>query len=121
MKKILSGLAILALMTVGGALAQIGPYGVQFTTPVVVPGSLPYNGGPQSSVIRATGGTFTYTSSGTITVTNPNVTANSVFLFGTKTAGSPASFNVTTVTVGTSFVVTCGSGDTTVYNYIVLG
>ena len=102
------------------ALAQVLP-GAISTTPVVVPGSFNYNGGPQTSIVRASGGTFTCTSSGTIVVSNTFVTANSVFLFGTKTAGSPAAFNVSAVSIGVSFSVTCGSGDTTVYNYIVLG
>ena len=62
-----------------------------------------------------------YVQIGTITVTNANVDANSVFLFGTKTAASPAAFTVSAVTIGTSFAVTCGSGDTSVYNYIILG
>ena len=120
MKKFLGGLAALLLIGVGFAFAQTIPGNIQ-TSPVVVPGAFQYNAGPQSTVVRASGGTFTCTSSGAITVTNTNITANSVFLFGTKTAGSPASGNVTTVTVGTSFIFTCGSGDTTVYNYIVLG
>lgn len=117
MKKIYLGFVVAALI-IGAAFAQ---QGVIRTWPGAVAGSFPYNGGPQSSVVNASGGTFTCTSSGAITVTNANVTANSVFMFGTKTAGSPASFNVTTVTVGTSFIVTCGSGDTSVYNYVILG
>ncbi len=115
-------------LAIGGiALAATGAQpggpatGLQLISPVVVCGSFNYNGGVQSTGIPACGGTFTCTSSGAITVANTNVTANSVFLFGTKTAGSPAAFNVTTVTPGTSFVVTCGSGDTTVYNYVILG
>ncbi len=119
MKKVALALAGL-LLAAGVALAQVLP-GVISTSPVVVPGSFNYNGGPQTSVVQAHGGTFTCTSSGVITVANTAVTANSVFLFGTKTAGSPAAFTVSTVTVGTSFAVTCGSGDTTVYNYIILG
>jgi hypothetical protein len=121
MKKFLNGLAALLLIGVGIAFAQTIPGNIQ-TSPVVVPGAFVYMGGPQSTAVRASGGTFTCTSSGAITVTNTNVTANSVFLFGTKTVGgTPAAFAVTTVTVGTSFIVTCGSGDTTQYNYIVLG
>jgi hypothetical protein len=120
----LAALAIALLACGGLALAANStspPSGLILTSPVVVNGSFSYNGGPQTSAVPASGGTFTCTSSGAITVTNTNVTANSVFLFGTKTAGSPAAFNVTTVTVGTSFIVTCGSGDTSVYNYIILG
>jgi hypothetical protein len=122
MKKYLLGLAFVLIAGVAiAATAGIPPTGLQFVSPITVGGSFAYNGGTQVSAVPANGGTFTCTSSGAITVTNANVTANSVFLFGTKTAGSPAAFNVTTVTVGTSFVVTCGSGDTSVYNYIILG
>jgi hypothetical protein len=121
MKKLLLGLGAALFFMSGGAFAAQLISGLIYTSPVSVSGSFDYNGGPQRSAVLASGGTFTCTSSGAITVTNSNVTANSVFLFGTKTAGSPASFNVTSVTVGTSFVVTCGSGDTSVYNYIVLG
>jgi hypothetical protein len=43
-------------------------------------------------------------------------------MFGLKTAGgTPAVPIMTTVTVGTSFVVTCGGSDTSVYNYVILG
>ena len=111
----------LILHVIESVAAQTYPNGVIITSPVVVPGSFNFNGGPQVSVVKANGGTFTCTSSGTITVTNANVDANSVFLFGTKTAASPAAFTVSAVTIGTSFAVTCGSGDTSVYNYIILG
>ena len=124
MKKWLLGLCAVAFFAGGVALAATSNSpapGQILTSPVVVCGSIPYNGGPQTSAIPACGGTFTCTSSGTITVTNTNVDANSVFLFGTKTANSPAAFTVSAVTIGTSFAVTCGSGDTSVYNYIILG
>lgn len=123
MKKILLGFVAGLLIAASAALAaNVAPTnGLILTSPVVVPGSFNYNGGPQSTGIYASGGTFTCTSGGAITVTNSAVTANSVFLFGTKTAGSPASGNVTTVTIGASFIFTCGSGDTSVYNYIILG
>lgn len=119
MKRIIAAALFVGLLA-GAALAQVLPGTIQ-TSPVVVSGSFNYNGGPQVSIVRASGGTLTCTSSGTITVTNSAVTANSVFLFGTKTANSPAAFTVSAVTPGTSFAVTCGSGDTSVYNYIILG
>jgi hypothetical protein len=117
---LLVSLAAVAYAATGSAPTIYVP-GQISTSPVVVCGSFPYNGGPQASGVNACGGTFTCTSSGTITVTNANVDANSVFLFGTKTAASPAAFTVSAVTIGTSFAVTCGSGDTSVYNYIILG
>lgn len=128
MKRILFGfVAALCVTVAAAAFAATGSNPTTYvpgqinTSPVVVCGSISYRAGPQSSGINACGGTFTCTSSGTITVTNSYVDANSVFLFGTKTANSPAAFTVSAVTVGTSFAVTCGSGDTSVYNYIILG
>ena len=122
MKKLLGFLSLAFLMVVGVALAQVGPFGMQFTTPVLVPGSIPFNGGPQSSAIQAHGGTVTCTGGGTPTVTDANLTANSVIIFGLKTkGGTPAQPIQTTVTPGTSFVITCGGSDTSVYNYWILG
>ena len=122
MKKFLLGIAVAALL--GGAVfAQTGGLGAIHTSPVVVGGFFPYNGGPQSSVVAANGGTFTANSTTAVTVTNANITANSVILFGMNTAaGTPAAAPyVTTVTPGTGFTVKAGSGDTSVYNYIILG
>jgi hypothetical protein len=110
-----------ALGPSGGLLAQ-APTGVIRTSPVVVPGSFNYNGGPQTSVVPSSGGTFTCTSSGTITVANANVTANSIVIVTVKTAASPgATPFIATITPGTGYTITCASGDTSVYNYIVLG
>lgn len=113
--------AIAALLVAGGlALAQSG---VINTSPVVVSGSFQYNGGPQASVVRASGGTFTANSTSAVTVTNANVTANSVVVFGLKTiGGTPAAMPyMATVTPGTGFTVKAGSGDTSVYNYFIMG
>ena len=120
-KYLLIGLGL--LFAVGAAVAQVGPYGVQFTSPVVVPGSITFNGGPQSSVIKATGGTFTANGASSVTVTNANVSANSVVVFGLKTvggtiAGAPYMF---TVTPGTGFTTRAGASDTSAYNYWILG
>ena len=116
----------LALVAAGGlALAANStspPSGLILTSPVVVNGSFNYNGGPQTSGVAASGGTFTCTSSGTITVANTNLTANSIILPTLKTAGSPATgMFIATVTPGTGFTITCGSGDTSIYNYLILG
>ena len=104
------------------ATAAIPPTGMQFVSPVTLGGSFAYNGGTQVSAVPANGGTVTCTGGGTPTVTNANVTANSVVLFGLKTVGgTPAQPFMSAVTAGTSFVVTCGGSDTSVYNYIILG
>ena len=50
------------------------------------------------------------------------LTANSVVLFGLKTAGgTPAAPFLVTVTPGTGFTVNSGGSDTSTYNYIILG
>ena len=106
----------------GAVFAQTGGVGAIQTSPVTVGGFLPYNGGPQASVIRATGGTFTANSGSAVTVADTNVTANSVILFGLKTAGgTPAAPFMVTVTPGTGFTVNSGGSDTSVYNYWILG
>jgi hypothetical protein len=118
--------AIVSALILGGgyALAQTGSgsLGGIITSPVTVGGFLPFNAGPQSSVISAHGGTVTCTGGGTPTVTDTNLTANSVIIFGLKTkGGTPAQPIMTTVTPATSFVITCGGSDTSVYNYWILG
>ncbi len=114
---------VASLVLMGGyALAQTGGLGGIITSPVVVGGFLQFNAGPQASVIAANGGTVTCTGGGTPTVTNTNLTANSVIIFGLKTkGGTPAQPIMTTVTPATSFVITCGGSDTSVYNYWILG
>lgn len=118
-KRFIACLAALAL--IGGAAAQTLS-GMILTSPVVVPGAFPIWGPTQSSGARVTGGTFTANSGTPVTVVNSAVTANSVILFGLKTAGGTvaAPFMVT-VTPGTGFTVNSGGSDTSVYNYIILG
>ena len=114
-------LALLALVFGGGyAAAQVLP-GAIHTSPVVVPGSFEYNGGPQTSVVDAHGGTFTCATAAA-SVTNTHVTANSEVLMTLKTVGGTvAAPFVATITAGTGFTVTCGGSDTSTYNYIILG
>lgn len=123
MKKYL--IAALVLMGASAAFAASGntpPTGQILTSPITVGGSFPYNGGPMTSAVPANGGTVTCTGGGTPTVTNSNITTNSVVLFGLKTAGgTPAAPSMLAVIVGTSFQITCGGSDTSTYNYIILG
>lgn len=119
MRKWVLGLAALALLATGFAIAQPGQI---FTSPIAVAGSFPYNGGPQVSAVKANGATTTCTNGGTITVANTNVTANSLILLTLKTVGgTPAQPFLATITVGTGFTYTCGGSDSSVYNYLVLG
>lgn len=120
MKKRLLGFVAAGLIAAGAALAQT--QGVIHTWPGAVTGSFDYNGGPQRSVVNTSGGTVTCTGGGTPTVSNANISANSVVMFGLKTAGgTPAVPIMTAVTAGTSFQITCGGSDTSVYNYVILG
>jgi len=121
MKKLLLALGLLAAATM--AVAQvpgqllISP--IQFTAGT---GSFPFNGPAQVSGVPSSGGTITCTGGGTPTVTNSKITANSVAMFGLKTAGgTPVIPVMTTVTAGTGFTVTCGGSDTSVWNYLILG
>lgn len=76
---------------------------------------------PQSSAVAISGGTFTANSGSAVTVANTAITANSVVLFGLKTAGgTPAAPFMVTVTPGTGFTVNSGGSDTSVYNYVIL-
>lgn len=122
------GAVVSGLLLAGGfAFAQTGGLGAIITSPTALGSSvlsfLPFNAGPQSSVIRASGGTFTANGTAAVTVTNANLTANSVIVFGINTANSVGTAGpfVVTVTPGTGFTVKATSGDTSVYNYWILG
>ena len=118
-------IVVLAAFFIGktAELAFAQSPGQILTSPVVVGGSFSFQGGPQASAVRATGGTITCTSGGTITVSNTNVTANSIIHTTLKTVGgtvSPYTY-ISTITAGTGFPLVCASNDTSVYNYLVLG
>lgn len=69
------------------------------------------------------GGTVTVNGTSPVTVTNTNITANSVVVFGLKTVGgtvSPAGIAMLTVTAGTGFTVGATAGDTSTYNYLII-
>jgi hypothetical protein len=128
MKKILASLAVLAGLIGGIAYAATGAnstspsLGDITTTPVLVCGTFDFNGGPQISTVNVCGGTFVANSGSAVTVTNSFVSANSVILFGLKTVGgTPAAPFLVTVTPGTGFTVNSAAGDTSTYNYIILG
>ncbi len=115
-------IAAALVLGVLAAAAVAQTTGIILTSPVVVPGSFNFNGGPQTSGVFAKGGTFTANSGTPVTVANTSVTANSVILFGLKTAGgTPAAPFMVTVNPGTGFTVNSGGSDTSVYNYFILG
>lgn len=75
-----------------------------------------------SCYVTASSGTFTANGSTAVTITDANITANSVVMFGLKTpngtiAGQPY---MSAVTAGTSFQVKAGASDTSAYNYVIL-
>lgn len=70
-----------------------------------------------------TGGTFTLNGATPVTVVEPTVGAISAIVITLKTVGGtvgavPA---IQTITAGTGFTVAGTAGDTSVYNYAVLG
>lgn len=99
------------------------PSGQIFVSPIQVGGSIPYNGGSTTSAIPVNGGTVTLNGATPVTVANTNVTANSLILFTLKTVGGTvgAAPVPQTVTPGTGFTVEGTAGDTSVYNFIILG
>lgn len=67
-------------------------------------------------------GTFTANGTSNVTVTNANVTANSLIIITLKTVGGtvgayPA---IKTITPGTGFAVAATASDTSVYNYRII-
>lgn len=101
---------------------MVATTGQLLVSPVTVGGSIPFSGPAQVAAIAANGGTFTANDATPVTVSNTNVTANSVILFGLKTVGgTPAAPFLVTVTPGTGFTVASGASDSSSYNYIILG
>jgi hypothetical protein len=102
---------------------MVAPSGQILTSPIVVGGSIVFNGGTQVSAIPANGGTLTLNGATPVTVANAFVTANSVILFTLKTVGGTvgACPAIQTITPGTGFTIAGTAGDTSVYNYIILG
>lgn len=80
-------------------------------------------GGAPSSEAQLAGGTVTLNGATPVTVVNANLTANSVITFGLKTVGGTVGAQpaVQTVTPGTGFTVQGTSGDTSTYNYVIIG
>lgn len=66
--------------------------------------------------------TFTANNTTAVTVTNTNVTANSIILLTVKTAtgANAGQAYVSATSVGASFTVKSGAADTSVYNYMIL-
>lgn len=72
---------------------------------------------------EANSGTFVATAASAVTVANTFVTATSTIIFGLKTiGGTPAGAPyMATVTPGTGFTVKAFAGDTSTYNYTIIG
>jgi hypothetical protein len=100
------------------------PSGAISTSPVVSTGSFSYDSaGPQVAQVNASGGTFTC-ASGAASLTGLALTANSVFLFGLKTAsGTIAGLPYLTainVAAGTA-TIAAGGSDNSTYSFAILG
>ena len=81
------------------------------------------NFGPIDTVIPEEAGTGTLNGAAPVTVANAGVTTGSIVLFTLKTVGGsvgavPA---IQTITPGTGFTVAGTAGDTSTYNYVILG
>jgi hypothetical protein len=77
-----------------------------------------------ASIAAAQTGTFTaLTGGGPVTVANTSVTANSGVLITLKTVGGTVGSPpiIKTITAGTGFTVTNTAGDTSIYNYTIIG
>lgn len=102
---------------------MVATTGQILTSPVVVTGSLRFDGGPQVSGVLASGGTFVANGATAVTVADANVTVNSIILVTLKTVGGTVGALPVpqTVTPGTGFTIAGTASDTSTYNYIVLG
>ena len=123
MKKLLQGVAIVALLFGAAYDAAPPPSGQLYTTPVVQSGSIPYASGPTSTAIAASGGTVTL-ASGAASMTGLTLTASSVIIFTLKTASGTITAHpyLTAISVSAGTATVAGaSGDNSTYNYIILG
>lgn len=90
-------------------------------------GVLADSGGPNSAIVVASAGTFIANGATPVAVANNNVTANSQILITLKTVGGAVGTslpNVRTITVSPTaggFTVAGIAGDTSTYNYVILG
>jgi hypothetical protein len=76
-----------------------------------------------ASGTNAKAGTVTANGVTAVTVTTTAITANSVVVFGLKTAAGTAATQapyMSAVTAGTSFQIKSSTGDTSVYNWVIL-
>jgi hypothetical protein len=81
------------------------------------------NGGPVPTRIPLSRGTVVLNGATPVTVAAPSLTADSVIVFGLKTVGGTVGATPApkTVTPGTGFTVAGTAGDTSTYNWMVIG
>lgn len=80
--------------------------------------------GPTGTTAVAHAGTFVANGASVVTITDANVTANSAIIITLKTVGgtvSPSLPVIKTITAATGFTVTATAGDTSTYNYGIIG
>lgn len=73
--------------------------------------------------VKTNAGTVTLTGATPVSVTNTNVTANSIIDFTLKTVGGTVGAypTIKTITAGTGFTVAGSASDTSTYNYRIIG
>lgn len=79
--------------------------------------------GPVSAQMNVTLGTVTANGATNVNVGAAMVTASSMIVFTLKTVGGTVGAypSVKTITPGTGFAVACTAGDTSIYNYVIIG
>lgn len=72
-------------------------------------------------IYSSTRGTVTASGTSAVSVTNSEVTANSVILLTVKTvSGTVGPAYISSTTAGTGFAIKSSSGDSSVYNYLII-
>ncbi len=81
------------------------------------------NGGAQGGAIPVNVGTFIANGATAVVVANANVTASSQVLITLKTVGGTPAADpyISSITTGIGFSVIAAAGDSSVYNYAVIG
>lgn len=117
-------LALAAIVLLAGPAEAVFQSGVKILTGWPTTGLLAIdNGSPYFTSLPESAGTVTLNGATPITVANANVTTGSIIEFTLKTVGGTVGggADIQTITPGTGFTVNGSVGDTSTYNFIILG